>query len=88
MADQPTQAKHPGRATFRTTIAAVVGLVPLAPFIVAELGVNSVPWIVTVLGVTAAVTRVLAVPQVNDWLREHAPWLSAAGANPNREDPR
>jgi len=34
------------------------------------------------LAVSAAVTRVLAVPAVNDWLTDHAPWLAATPRRP------
>lgn len=71
----PTQTRHPWRATVRTVLAAL----PLAPVIVAELGVGSVPWVVTGLGVIGAVTRVLAIPAVDQWLTDHLGGLLAAG---------
>jgi len=81
----PTQARHPWRATIRTVFAAVVGLLPLLPVIVDQLGVASVPWVAGVLAVIAAVTRVLAVPAVNAWLTEYLPFGSL-GATPRDPD--
>lgn len=80
-APAPTQTRHPWRATIRTVFAAVVGLLPLLPIIVDELGVASVPWVAGVLAVIATVTRVLAIPAVNEWVTEYLPFASL-GATP------
>lgn len=80
---QPTQARHPWRATVRTIVAAVVGLALLGPLVAAELGVQSVPWAAGVLAVIGAVTRVLAIPGVEAWMRQYVPWLSA---EPSKEE--
>lgn len=72
----PTQVQHPWRATLRTVIAGVVALVPVAPAIVAAAGLDAIPWVISALAVLAAVTRVLAVPQVHDWLAQYMPWLA------------
>ena len=78
---QPTQAAHPWRATIRTTLAAVLGLAVLAPEIVAELGVGSIPWVAGTLAVIAAVTRVLAIPGVVAWTERFMPWLAPSKTN-------
>lgn len=80
---QPTQTRHPWRATVRTIVAAVVGLALLGPLVAAELGVQSVPWVAGVLAVIGAVTRVLAIPGVEAWMRQYVPWLSA---EPSKEE--
>lgn len=74
-----TQVRHPWRATVRTVLAAAVGLVPLLPIIAQTAGIAAVPWIAGVLVVAGAVTRVLAVPGVEAWLRKYISPISAAG---------
>lgn len=76
LATQPTQAQYPWRATLRTLVAAVVGLLPLLPAIVDALGLGSLPWVVGLLAVVAAVTRVLALPAVVAWTERFLPWLA------------
>lgn len=75
----PTQVQHPWRATLRTVAAFIVGVLPVLPTIVNELGLSGVGWVMSVLAVAAAATRVLAIPAVQDWLADHAAWLSANG---------
>lgn len=81
-----TQEANPGKATVRTFFAALLGFAPLVNGVLlamqdwlqantdvvpAELAlwVNGV--LVAGLALAALVTRVLAVPGVNDWLRKH-----------------
>jgi hypothetical protein len=77
-----TQTRHPWRATVRTVLAAVVGLLPLLPSIAGELGVSAIPWVISLLAVTGAVTRVLAMPQVEAWLHQHLRGLLSAQPPP------
>lgn len=80
---QPTQSKHPWRATARTVIAAlvpIVALLPLLPDIAREAGIAQVGWVAGILAVAAAITRVLAMPAVNEWLHRHLPDLAAQPA--------
>lgn len=72
-----TQSKHPVRASLRTTAAIVVALLPVLPEIVGKLGIATVPVVAVVLGIAAAVTRVLAIPAVEIVLRRFVPWLAA-----------
>lgn len=77
---QATQVRHPWHATVRTILAMIVSLAPLTPALVDAIGLSRTAGIgLTILTVGGAITRVLAVPGVEDWLREHAPWLAAAG---------
>ena len=81
-----TQAQHPWAAVRRTLLAAfgfIIVMLPLAPEIARQAGIASVPWVVGALAVTAAITRVLAIPGVETWMREHLPSLAAA---PPRKD--
>ncbi|MCW6008514.1 hypothetical protein K1W54_28815 [Micromonospora sp. CPCC 205371] len=73
-----TQSRHPWRATARTVFAAVVGAISLVPTIAVTAGVDTVPAVAQVVTVSAAVTRVLAIPAVDQWLRTYAPWLASA----------
>lgn len=74
----PTQTRHPWRATVRTVFAAIIGILPLLPFIADELGVATVPWVAGALAVIGGVTRVLAMPAVNAWLTQYLPFLGAS----------
>ena len=81
-----TQASFPWAAVRRTILAVlgfIVVMAPLAPDIAREAGVATLPWVVGALAVAAAITRVLAIPGVEAWLREHLPQLAAA---PPRKD--
>lgn len=77
-----TQSAHPWRATVRTAFAAVVGFLALLPLVATDVfqGGNVPAVVVTVLGVAAAVTRVLANPAVEGFLRVYVPFLSAKPA--------
>ncbi len=76
----PTQVQHPWRATTRTILAYIVAagiVLPIAYGIFAEYLGEYIPidwlaalaWLVgLVVAVSGAVTRIMAIPQVNDWL--------------------
>lgn len=87
--DHPTQVRRPWRSTARTTIAAAVGLLPLLPEIAHAAGIERVPVIAAALAITAALSRVLAIPAVEDWLRRWVPALAASpyiGKHRNHKD--
>lgn len=73
----PTQTRHPWRATARTLFAAIVAALSLLPTAAATAGIDTVPAVAQVLAVTAAITRVLALPGIERWLRTYVPWLAA-----------
>jgi membrane protein YdbS with pleckstrin-like domain len=81
-----TQERNPRSAVLRTVLAAVFGLFPLLNLVLAVvidvlkpyevqlpawvfLGLNGALLAATIL--TALVTRILAVPGVNEWLRKY-----------------
>lgn len=81
-----TQEANPGRAVLRTFFAALLGFAPLlngvllaiqdwlnqnTDVVPAELAVWANGVLIAGLALVALVTRVLAVPGVNDWLRKH-----------------
>lgn len=81
-----TQAVFPWAAVRRTILAVlgfIVVMAPIAPDIARAAGLASLPWVVGGLAVAAAITRVLALPGVEAWLRAHLPSLAAA---PPRKD--
>ncbi|MFI6759352.1 hypothetical protein ACIBF5_09450 [Micromonospora sp. NPDC050417] len=78
--DLTTQTRHPWRATARTIAAGVIGAVSLVPTIAMTAGVDAVPAVAQVVLVAGAITRVLALPAVDAWLRRFVPWLGAAPA--------
>lgn len=88
----PTQVRRPWRSTLRTIFQALVGLAALAPLIAAAVeeatgyDLDGVPFIVVALAASAAVTRVMAIPQVEAFLKRFLPFLAAAPAATNQEE--
>lgn len=72
-----SQTRHPWRATARTTIAALWGLIPVLPYIATSARIETVPAIASVLAVTAAVTRVASDPRIEAYIETYIPWLAA-----------
>lgn len=80
MTTQPTQVRQPTRTTVRTVFQALVALASLAPLIAAGVydGSGDYPAAVgQVLAVSAAVTRVMAIPSVEQFLKDYLPFLAA-----------
>ncbi|ALE91808.1 hypothetical protein AOC05_04880 [Arthrobacter alpinus] len=86
-----TQERNPRSASVRTAFAAAVALFPLLNGILAVIIEVLRPYDATIPGwvfiwlngalvavtvVIMLVTRVMAIPGVNDWLRKYARWLS------------
>ena len=78
-----TQVEHPWRATFRTGVAVLLGLAVVLPAIWAIIGdeLAMAGWVIpepvsvvvatvitAVVVAASVVTRVMAIPQVSDWL--------------------
>lgn len=80
-AERPTQVQRPWRATARTVSAALWGLIPIWPAIVAETGLSTtIPWVAASLVLTGTITRVATSPGVEAWLAE---WLPMFAADPS-----
>lgn len=77
----PTQVLHPWRSTVRTAVAALVALLPVLPLLIESGHLGALPWVAPVVAAAAAVTRILAMPAVDQWLRQYAPWLAAQPAD-------
>lgn len=80
---ETSQVRSPWRTALRTAFQALVSLAALAPFAVDAITDGSAAeqtgWVATYLAVSAAVTRLMAVPAVETFLRNYLPFL-AAGA--------
>ena len=79
---KPTQVKRPWRATVRSIFQFAIGLASLLPLIATGVytDLDQAPVVVgQVLAVSAAITRIMAIPQVEAFLREHGlvSWLAA-----------
>lgn len=68
---------NPWRRTTRTAVAVGLALVPVLPEIANELGIATLPVVGGILAGAATLTRVLAIPRVEQFLTAYAPWLSA-----------
>jgi hypothetical protein len=78
MEPKTTQSKYPLRATLRTIFQALVGAAFLWGGIVTTLGLDpNVGWVSLSLAITAGVTKVMAIPGVEEWLQRYLPFLSA-----------
>lgn len=80
---QPTQVRRPWRSTIRTVFQGLVALASLVPFLITGVYNGDADYpavVVQVLAVSGTITRVMALPQVEDFLRRFAPWLAAAPA--------
>lgn len=63
---EPTQVTYPIQATIRTVVQVVIGMAPVMPFLVADLGLQTTGGVVAiVLAASAVITRLMAVPAVN-----------------------
>lgn len=88
-----TQTENPGRATFRTfvqnalaVVFAVGGAVLFVPgfldAIADYLGAWGIALPAAVIALPTAFARLMAVPGVEAWFRQHLPWLAAAPKEP------
>lgn len=75
---ETTQTRRPWRATARTVFQAVVGFASMWALIVAGLGLDPEwQWVSASLVVTGGITRLMAIPAVEDWLSHFFPFLAA-----------
>lgn len=83
---EPTQVRRPWRSTVRTVFQALVALAVLFPVLVETTGLKpeDAPWLAIPLAVAAAIARVMALPQVETFLRRFLPFLAAAPADRSR----
>lgn len=72
-----SQTRRPWRAVARTTVTAALALLPILPKIADAADIDHIPIVVIILAIAAAITRVIAIPEVDDWLDTYLPWLAA-----------
>ncbi|MGW4124778.1 hypothetical protein [Nocardia sp. NPDC004711] len=76
--ENASQVRYPWRTLARTTFQLIVGLAAAMPLIVASSGLpTTAAGIGTALAISAAITRIMSVPQVNLALAMWVPWLAA-----------
>ena len=77
-ASAASQVRRPWRATLRTALAVVVALAAMMPALVDAAGIDeTAPAVAGVLAIAASITRIMALPAVEDALTRFAPWLAA-----------
>ena len=77
-APAPTQVRRPSRSSCRTVFQPAVAFGAMWGLVVEAMGLNGRwQWVSASLVVTAAITRVMAVPQVEDFLARFLPFLAA-----------
>ena len=75
-----TQIARPWRTTVRSVFQGLVAFAAVAPMIYAAAFAHdpalATGWAATGLGVAAAVTRIMAMPQVDEFLKKFIPFLA------------
>jgi hypothetical protein len=76
----PTQVRHPWRATARTIFAATVAFAAMWGTVVDALDLDpSWGWVAVATAVTGGITRLMAIPAVDQFLGHFLPFLAAEG---------
>lgn len=77
-----TQGEHPWRAVIRTVFALVIALAamaePLYSTITQQDPVSATGPALAALAIAGAITRVMAMPMVEQFLQRFLPWLAAS----------
>ncbi len=72
-----TQTAHPWRATVRTVFAFIVGLAAAWALIIQAAGIDpGLEWVTGSVAIAAGITRVMALPAVDDLIRRFLPFLA------------
>lgn len=72
-----TQTVYPWRAVLRTVFQAVVSLAAILPLVVGAAGLPLVGGVAIALAVAGGITKVMALPEVEQFLQTFLPWLAA-----------
>lgn len=76
-APEATQTSHPWRATLRTLFAIVVAFAAMWALVVQAAGLDpNTEWVVGSIAVASGITRVMALPAVDAFIRKFMPWLA------------
>lgn len=78
----PTQVRRPWRSTARTIFQASVALAAMWALVVQAAGLPDWAWVSTSVAVAGGITRVMALPSVEVFLRRFLPFLAAAPKSP------
>ena len=71
-----SQTRHPWRATARTVFALVVAVAAIWGLVIEAAGIDAtLPVVAATIAVAGGITRVMALPGVNDLIGRFAPWL-------------
>lgn len=73
----PTQVKRPWRATFRTVFQGAVAVAAILPLVLSTAGIAPVGLAGIAIAVAGALTRVMALPAVEEFLENYIPFLAA-----------
>ena len=76
------------RRTIRTVLQGVLAFAVLAPLIVQQLGLDTdkLPWLAGALAVLAAITKVMNLPQVEQFLQRYLPGIASGVAVDGRHE--
>jgi hypothetical protein len=74
---EPTQVKHPNRTSVRTIFQGLIALAAITPLILTTAGIPVVGWAAILVAVSGAITRVMALPGVENFLETYVPALAA-----------
>lgn len=80
---KPTQVARPWRATFRTVFQGVVAACAILPLVLTTAGVAPVGIAAIAVAVAGAITRVMALPAVEEFLENYIPILAAKPKSDN-----
>lgn len=72
-----TPVSHPNRRAIRTFVAAAIGMLPLIPELVFGLHLDGTEVGAQVVAVSGTMSRIMALPSVDRWIRRYLPWLAA-----------
>ena len=75
--ESSTQTRYPWRATVRTVFAFIVGLAASWALIIQAAGIDpGLEWVSGSVAIAAGITRVMALPAVDDLIRRFLPFLA------------
>ncbi len=80
---KPTQVARPWRATFRTVFQGAVAAAAIVPLVLSTAGIAPVGVAAIVIAIAGAITRIMALPAVEEFLENYIPILAAKPKSDN-----
>ena len=76
------------RRTIRTVLQGLIAFAVIAPLVVQQLGLDTdkLPWLAGTLAVLAAITKVMNLPQVEQFLQQYLPGIASGVALDGRHE--